>query len=48
MISMSWQRSTVFAHLGVGVKSVFNTLWCNGSTPDFESEDPGSNPGRVV
>jgi hypothetical protein len=19
--------------------------WCNGSTPDFESVDPGSNPG---
>ena len=20
-------------------------IWCNGSTPDFESVDPGSNPG---
>ena len=23
----------------------FFGAWCNGSTPDFESVDPGSNPG---
>lgn len=29
-------RSCPIAHDGA---------WCNGSTPDFESVDPGSNPG---
>ena len=23
-------------------------LWCNGSTPDFGSDCPGSNPGRTT
>ena len=25
--------------------SAFDGAWCNGSTPDFESVDLGSNPG---
>ena len=25
-----------------------NARWCSGSTGDFESPDPGSNPGRAA